>query len=514
MSHSFTIERALADEHLLGAALGSLETWATWVAVLKAAFGLKLTRSERRVFETVAGSRKPPRQKQKCREVWAIVGRRGGKSRMAGALAVYLALFVDHSARLAKGETGYVLVLAPTVAQSKLVFSYAKGFIESSPILRQQIESIIAHEIRLKGNIVIAVHPASFRSVRGRTIVAAVLDETAYWNDEASALSDVEAYRAILPALATTGGMLIGISSPYRKSGLLFTKHRDHFGKDDDDVLVVAGSSKLFNPTLSDKIIAAAERDDPEAARSEWGAEFRSDINALLDDDVIDAAIDYSRPLELPFRRGVSYVAFADASAGRHDAFTLCIGHAEERRFVADAVRGRKPPFDPGEVAREYAALVKNYGLTKIVGDAYAGEWVAGAFRDCGLSYEPSPLPKSAIYVETLPQWNQARVRIPDMPSLVKELRQLERRVHRGGKDSVDHPRNGSDDYANVVAGALYLAIRAESPKGVIRVGSIRGVCTGIIDWRDDDPPPRPELRIVTWTEKEYFKAHGRSRRW
>ncbi len=77
-----------------------------------------------------------------------------------------------------------------------------------------------------------------------------------------------------MPALATTGGMLIGISSPYRKTGLLFAKHRDAFGKDDDGVLVVAGGSKAFNPTLDQKIIAAAERDDPEAARSEWGAGF------------------------------------------------------------------------------------------------------------------------------------------------------------------------------------------------------------------------------------------------
>ncbi len=59
---------------------------------------MTLTRSERRAFASVAGGREPPQQK--VREFWAIVGRRGGKTRMAAALAVYLGVFVDHSARL------------------------------------------------------------------------------------------------------------------------------------------------------------------------------------------------------------------------------------------------------------------------------------------------------------------------------------------------------------------------------------------------------------------------------
>jgi hypothetical protein len=56
-------------------------------------------------------------------------------------------------------------------------------------------------------------------------------------------LSDIEAYRAVLPSLLTTDGMLVGISTPYRKLGLLYTKHRDYFGVSNDDVLVVQGAS-------------------------------------------------------------------------------------------------------------------------------------------------------------------------------------------------------------------------------------------------------------------------------
>ena len=72
--------------------------------------------------------------------------------------------------------------------------------------------------------------------------------------------------------------MLVGISTPYRKLGLLHQKHRDHFGVDDEDVLVVQGASKLFNPSLSETTIAAQRTADPTAAGAEWDAIFRDDI--------------------------------------------------------------------------------------------------------------------------------------------------------------------------------------------------------------------------------------------
>ena len=43
-----------------------------------------------------------------------------------------------------------------------------------------------SEEIRLVGNVVIGIHPAFFRSVRGRTLLAVVFDESAFWRDETS----------------------------------------------------------------------------------------------------------------------------------------------------------------------------------------------------------------------------------------------------------------------------------------------------------------------------------------
>jgi phage terminase large subunit-like protein len=215
MSQQHTIDDALRDPHLLGAALVDQGSWRVWRVVLKSAFGLALDEEEARVFAAVAGGRAPPTQR--VRELWAVVSRRGGKSRMAAALAVYLALFAQH--RLARGETGMVLVLAASRDQAQTVFGYVRGFIEASPILRREIVNAKASEIELRNNIVIAVHSNSFRTVRGRTLLACIMDEVSFWRDESSATPDLETYRAVLPSLATTNGMLIGISLPIANLG-------------------------------------------------------------------------------------------------------------------------------------------------------------------------------------------------------------------------------------------------------------------------------------------------------
>ena len=88
-----TIEEALTDPALLGAALGDVTTWSTWMATLKACFGLELNRAERRAFEAIAGSRKPP--ERKVQELWCLAGRGCGKSRIAAAVSVYIACFVN-----------------------------------------------------------------------------------------------------------------------------------------------------------------------------------------------------------------------------------------------------------------------------------------------------------------------------------------------------------------------------------------------------------------------------------
>jgi hypothetical protein len=447
-----TIDRALMDPRLLGAALGDISPWSTWMVALKSAFGLGLiTDKERETFATIAGNRSPP--EHRVREFWCLVGRRGGKSRIAAALAVFFSCFVPH--KVAKGERPMVLVLAMSTDQALSVFTYAKAFLTESTVLRQEIDSITRNEIRLKSGVTIAIHANSFRSVRGRTLLACIFDGVAYWRDDTSATPDTETYSAVKPGLASTGGMLIGISTPYRKTGLLHQKWRNHFAAD-GDTLVVQGPTLLFNPSLSTDEIASQRAADPTAAGAEWDAEFRTELTAYLDDALIERAIDYGRPLELPPRPGITYQAYIDPSGGvGNDSYTCCIAHKENDQHVIDLCRGTVGAFDPHEVTRAYAALLKEFRCYSVCGDYYGAEWVTSAWSATGIRYTRSPIAKSQIYLEVAPLFARGLVSLPDHPKLLRELRLLERRTHRSGKDSVDHGRTGHDDFANAVCGVL-----------------------------------------------------------
>jgi hypothetical protein len=121
-------------------------------------------------------------------------------------------------------------------------------------------------------------------------------------------------------------------------------------------------------------------------------------------------------------------------------------------------VREVRPPFSPESVVAEFSELLKMFGITRIRGDRYAGEWPRERFRLAGISYEPSPKTKSDLYRELLPLLNSNQVELLDLPRLQSQLISLERRTARGGRDSIDHPPGAHDDLINAAAGAIVLA--------------------------------------------------------
>ena len=71
-----------------------------------------------------------------------------------------------------------------------------------------------------------------------------------------------------------------------------------------------------------------------------------------------------------------------------------------------------------------------------------------------------SEKPKIALYLEAQTLFARGAISLPDHPVLLRELRLLERRTHRSGKDTVDHGWHGHDDYANAVLGCAAHAMR------------------------------------------------------
>jgi hypothetical protein len=445
-----TASEAISDPNLLGGAFSG-ESWATWRAALRAAEGLPLDRQQRKAFRAVAG-RDPPRRR--VRELWVVAGRRAGKDSIASAIAAAAAMN-DYRALLRPGERASILCLAVDRSQARIVSRYIAAYFAGNPLLAPLIERETEDAMELNNGVEIIVSTNSFRAVRGRTIVVAIFDECAFWKDESCASPDFETYNAVAPGMVTLpGAMLVGISTPYRRSGLLFDRWRRFYGQPDDDVLVVRGPSTAFNPALPPRIIDAALERDPEIAAAEWLAEWRSDLADFVSREAVDAVVVAGRYV-LPPIAGVRYSAFCDPSGGSSDSMTLAIGHVEGDRAILDCVREVRPSFSPASVVAEFSELLRSYGITTVSGDRYGGQWPTERFREHGIDYRPSDRPKNDLYLDLLPALNSGRVALLDNPRLISQLCALERRTARGGRDTIDHPAGAHDDVANSVAGVL-----------------------------------------------------------
>ena len=466
MKPRVTLRQALDDPSLLGAALAG-PSWHAWRSLLLAAMGESLQPDELETFTRFTGRSAPP--SQRVGELWCCVGRRGGKSRAMSTLAVYLAGLCDYSDKLARGERGVVLLLATDMKQAKVLLDYAEGTLESTPLLKQLLASRTAETLTLTTGISLEVRSASFRRIRGVTCTAVLADECAFWLSDESANPDVEILNAARPALATTQGPLIAISSPYARRGALWETYKRHHGPDGDPMILVAqGGTRDFNPDLPQSIIDRALERDAAAASAEYLAQFRTDVEGFITREAVEDCVNLGVH-ERPPQRAQGYIAFVDPSGGSSDAMTLAIAHTEGKTQILDVIRERRPPFSPEAVTEEYAKLIRQYRCTTVYGDRYGGGWPREQFRKHGVNYEPADSSKSEIYVDLLPLINSGAVDLLEHDRLVTQLTSLERRTSRGGRDSIDHAPGAHDDIANAVAGALVTAYKRPGVKNFNR---------------------------------------------
>ncbi|WP_206519431.1 terminase family protein [Mesorhizobium sp. M2C.T.Ca.TU.002.02.1.1] len=491
------ILEAVSDTKLFAQWFRDRTTWHRWLVFLAAFFGLPLTAEELVIYQRHTERKVAPTKP--CREGWLICGRRAGKSFVLALIATYLACFREYRQHLQPGERGTILIIASDKNQARTILNYIKGFFEFIPMLRQYVEGETAASVDLSNAVTIEVGTASYKSTRGYTLVAALLDEAAFYPKDDSATPDTEILRAIRPGLATIpGSVLLVASSPYAKKGILYEAYRQHFGKEGDPILVWKATTREMNATIDQSLIDEAMAEDPIAAQAEYFAEFRSDVEGFVSKEALDAVTISVR--ERPYQPGTRYFAFTDPSGGKEDSFTLAIAHKEGETVCLDVIREFIPPFNPEFVCEQYANTMKTYGVTKCQGDHYAGVWPVEQFRKFGITYHQAARPKSELYQRLLPLINSGQVELLTHDRLLRQLQNLERRTTRSGKDSIDHPANSHDDVANAVAGVIALASDAMKKRATTLI--VQGLGGGKVISLDREVRPRSwQRRIMTAEE-------------
>ena len=121
--------------------------------------GCRCRKSRLAIYRRHTGRQRPP--EAPAREAWVVVGRRGGKSRVAALVAVWLACFRDYRAVLAPGEPGTLMVIAADRRQARVVFRYIEALLDGVPMLASLVGHRTRESIMLTNRVTIEVHTAS-----------------------------------------------------------------------------------------------------------------------------------------------------------------------------------------------------------------------------------------------------------------------------------------------------------------------------------------------------------------
>lgn len=236
-------------------------------------------------------------------------------------------------------------------------------------------------------------------------------------------------------------------------------KFKELHGNNDAEDLCWFAPSTVMNPKLPQAVIDKALAEDKQKGSAEYLNVWREDLADFVPLDVVEDCTD--NVYERPPRPGVSYVAYDDAAGGLgSDSFSLAISHREGDTAVLDLIREKKPRFVPRDVIAEFAATLKLYNISTVVGDGYAGGFHADEWSRNNITFKPCDNTTSENYLHALPMLLARRARLLQSATLRSQLTSLERSVQPSGHEVVRHPQIASahDDVAAAACGVLVLA--------------------------------------------------------
>jgi hypothetical protein len=392
------------------------------------------------------------------KEVTAIIGRRGGKTRLAALIAVYEATRVHN---IPPGERAFIPVIAPVLDQAQIAFEYVSKYMNWSPELLQLVVRERQSEIELRNGITIACQPYSQVTVRGYSIVCAICDEVGFWvHEESAANPDRKVIAALRPAMATlTNTKLIKISMPHRKEGIPW---EDFQKRESLDYAVWQASSKEMNPTIPNDYLKQAERENKEDYQRECLAEFTDSLVGWITWEILEPCVVRGQR-EFPRVSNGTYVAAVDP-AFRNSDFGFAVLHRSDNGnitvpFAARWTGTHSAPLNLESISAQINDVLQRFGINSVVGDQYCFPVLREHFEKLGIFYREFPFgshTRASIYGNLRQLMTQQKISLVDEPELLRQLMSLEEIRAANGNTDIRPPRSLKDDMAIAVAVAAF----------------------------------------------------------
>lgn len=400
-------------------------------------------------------------------------GRRGGKTSRILAPAALHAAWTTPLPSLAATEVAYVAVVCPDLKTAKQALSFVKGLVDSSPILSKAKTDETAEFVELRrphdrARVRVEVMAASRRAGRSRTLAGACVDEGCFFDtgDEA-AVSDTEIVRALLPALVD-GAALWCVSSPWIEGfGYIESVFARDFGRH-VNALAVQAPTRALNPNWdpTGEIEREMRASDPLAAARELDAvPLGGGAEMLFDAQALAQCVDASRPLSLPPRPFGGVTCAVDLGFTKDGAALAVVfnGDPIEVAHMELLLPGRGAPLQFGRVVATFAELIKRYGGTRVIADSFNRAAAIEEFARQGIVLLAGPegaTGKATTHLAVRRLISEGRVRLPNDPRLLAEMRAIVSRPTAGGGLQITTKRRAGGGHGDA-ASALVLALHA-----------------------------------------------------
>jgi hypothetical protein len=411
--------------------------------------------------------------------VAVAAGARSGKSYLGALRLLHLAL-VTPLTSLAPGERAAAIVVAPDMRLARQPLRFALGAVERAPDLRRLLRGQTTDSFTLERSdghvITVEALPATRggAAIRGRSLVAALCDEFAFFRDESAAVNDQQTHEALSPRIVR-GGQLLEVSTTWAEAGLLHKFWSEQFGKP-KNVLVAHAPTVLMRPSEKDRVEVEYERDAINAAR-EFGAEFLS-AGAGAYFVEVDACVE-DRKVPLAPEPKLHAVAAADFAFNSDHSWLFIVRVEDGRAVIADwlEIRPKKgQPLKPSEVVDRFAEVMKRHGVDELRADGHYKESIREALARHGLRFRASDgglTGKLRNYQAAQTLIREVKAVLPNLPLLLTPLKETTVRPLPGGGLSITHPRRSNKGHGDAAA-ACVLGLAAVAPR--IQRGGARDV--------------------------------------
>ena len=402
----------------------------------------------------------------------AVCGRASGKTKLSSLRLLHLAVTVPLTL-LGKGQVALVPIVAPKLKLATECLSMVKGEVQAHSFLSTMLvnpdssESVVLQ--RPDGKRV-SIEPiaatAGGGAVRGRNIPAALLEECAFFRDDNYKVNDNEIFSAIVPRVLP-GGQVLLVSSPWVRSGLLYTLHRENFGRPSTTLVAHAPTLVMRSDPLVHEMAERERKRDADNFKTEFDAEFQDvSVSQFFDETTIERCVSDDAQPHAQAPRGATIVHGGDFGFV-HDSSTLVTVHWHNGiATVAEVVEVRPEhgaPLRPSAVCAAFARVMQRQGGDTLIADSHYRESVREHLEAEGLYLATAPegqAGKASTYVRARALMREGRVRLPRHARLLQQLREVVARPTSGGGLSVGSPR-GPGGHGDLVS-ALVLALWQE----------------------------------------------------